>query len=232
MTEHKACAIFDAGRGEVGVVMRTDSATAGAAARLCVAMTAAALLIPGAAAAADHMVGAPQGTARANAAATSRAARPEKPYGSATWLKTIVVNGTKVPLPVALQIIKNALHRPWSNNPKDGDVLVCRTPKMLGSLFHTVRCETNAEYLLQKRQTETALSVGEAHAGDTIPAEVAEWTNSHWVNPGALRRLLSKLPPADSSYSLKIKDHGRVEAEYVFEKGRLVKIWKRSNHGD
>jgi len=145
---------------------------------------------------------------------------------AASWLSPMVVDGRNVPAPVALQMLKNALHRSWSSDPKDRDVVVCRTPVMTGSHLHTLRCETNREYFRTMRKTQMGLLTGGG-----LPANEDGWSTSHRVNAAALRHLLNKLPPATSSYTLQVKDHGRVEAEYVFKKGRLVKTWKRSKHG-
>lgn len=151
---------------------------------------------------------------------------------SSTWLEPIVVDGTKVPMPVALQMIKNALHRPWSSDPNERDVLVCRTPQMLGSHMHTLRCETNDQYFKQQERTQLSLYLSSSHAQSSVTMAVANWTTSHIVNPGALHHLLNKLPAAESSYTLRVKNHGQVDAEYTFKKGRLIKIWKRANNDD
>lgn len=46
----------------------------------------------------------------------------------------------------------------------------------------------------------------------------------HRINRGALLKLLKKLPPANVSYTLRVTDHGKVVAEYVFRHGDLVNI--------
>lgn len=134
------------------------------------------------------------------------------------------MQGQKIYLPVALQMVKKALKRPWSGDPKDADKLVCRFETMTGSHFQTLRCQTNRQYFEQ--QDRTQLGWLTAGAGGNLPTQLAGWLNQRTINPGALLELLKKLPPANASYTLRITSHGKVVAEYVFRDGDLVSIKK------
>lgn len=160
----------------------------------------------------------------------------------AVELSPIVVSGQHMPFPVALQMIKKALSRPWSSARADRDKMVCRFEEMMGSHLQTLRCKTNAQYFRETEQTRmgmflatsgaygggpTAMDISRQIETGAIPimAEVADWADSTPVNPGALKVLLAKLPPADSSYTLEVTDHGKPVAAYVIKNGELVKVY-------
>lgn len=153
----------------------------------------------------------------------------------AVELSPIVVNGQHMPFPIALQMIKKAISRPWSSARADRDKMVCRFEDMQGSYLQTLHCETNAQHEKLREATQYGLFMATtvrnpacnlycvlAHGMTTLP--VLEYVNDHWINRGALMSLLKKLPPADSSYTLRITDHGKPIADYVIENGELVKI--------
>jgi|GEM_PF-2475378 len=139
-------------------------------------------------------------------------------------LSPIVVHGHKIPKPVALQMVKNALHRSWSSAWEDRDAVVCRTPKITGSSFKRLRCETNGEHF--RRAYRTQMRLLPAGPNGTIPAEnVADELNLKRINVGALNALLAKLPPPGGSYTLQINDHDEPVSRWTFEDGELVKVW-------
>ncbi|MGH8225694.1 MAG: hypothetical protein ACRER1_06045 [Gammaproteobacteria bacterium] len=151
------------------------------------------------------------------AASTSKA-------DQAIWLSPLVVYGHKIPMPVALQIIKGALKRHWSSAREDRNVLVCTTPQRLGTHLETLRCQTNEQHYREAQETQLHLAQMNQHA--PLNVEVANWVNNHrTINVSVLRHLLSKLPSADASYTLQVKDHGKIVTKYEFKKGKLVNVW-------
>ncbi|MGH8274386.1 MAG: hypothetical protein ACRES9_09095 [Gammaproteobacteria bacterium] len=152
-----------------------------------------------------------------------------------TNLSPLVVTGRKIPLPVALQMIKAALKRPVSYRSQDWHKLVCQFE---GGRHHppTLDCRTNCQrweqsMLYQGVHVSTQLcyapiSPGFISSPGRIAATVAGWTDQQPINRGALLKLLKKLPPANSSYTLRVTDHGKVVAEYVFKHGKLVSVRK------
>ncbi|MGH8272356.1 MAG: hypothetical protein ACRESG_08540 [Gammaproteobacteria bacterium] len=136
-------------------------------------------------------------------------------------LSPIVVYGHHVPLPVALQMVKKALKRPWSSSPEDADKMVCEFDSITGSHFQTLFCQTNRQYFKQQDQTQLAFLTGH-----NLPVTVVDWTHQSIINRGALIELLKKLPSANASYTLRVTDHGKVVAEYVFKNGNLVGVRK------
>lgn len=157
-------------------------------------------------------------------------------------LSPIVIAGQHLPFPIVLQMIKTALGRPWSSARADQDKMVCRFDHALGSHLPTLRCETNAQYFREMGRTRTYFFLASAGAYGNSPtpegmsdaiergripilAEVADWANGTSINPSALKRLLAKLPPAGSSYTLEITDHGKPVVTYVIKNGELVKVY-------
>ncbi|MGH8127498.1 MAG: hypothetical protein ACRETC_03905 [Gammaproteobacteria bacterium] len=158
-----------------------------------------------------------------------------------TQLSPIVVNGQRIDFPLVLQIIKTALHRPWSGSRADRNKLVCGFVDKLGTQFKRLSCMTNAAHF--KRQDATQISrmnstmdysvgAGESSSkamyqaleNGQIPLSVANWTNNHWINRGALLTLLNKLPPVGSSYTMRITEHGKPVVDYVIKDGELAAI--------
>lgn len=155
-----------------------------------------------------------------------------------TNLSPVVVQGHKLYLPVALQMIKTALKRPVSFTHQNLNKLVCQFTGMTGTHFQRLDCRTNCQRWIQHEAVQGVhVSTQLCDSGNTdsapagpgqMAATVANWTNWHRVNRGALLELLKKLPPADSSYTLRVTDHGKVVAEYVFDHGDLVSVYKKS----
>ncbi|MGH8426979.1 MAG: hypothetical protein ACRES7_03240 [Gammaproteobacteria bacterium] len=181
-------------------------------------------------------------TLPAFAVTQSQAAQPVRavPLASVTGpavtiLSPIVVTGNKLYLPVALQMIKAALKRPVSFRQQDLDKLVCQFTGITGSHFQTLDCRTNCQRWRQHEAAAFGVHVssqlcdsGNSSVGIVGPGQMAatvvNWTDQHPVNRGALLELLKKLPPANSNYTLRITDHGKVVAEYVFKHGNLVSV--------
>lgn len=178
---------------------------------------------------------------------TATAVSPGKviraPLPATTELSPIVVEGVRMPMPVALQMLKNALARPWSGAWKDRNKPVCRTEPMLGSHFSSLRCQTNLEHFKEASTTQLALDSLPARGSGSegcslcaalnqaVPVEFVQWASGRRINPAGLHALLAKLPPAGSSYTLEMTDHGRVVSKWVFKKGKLVKVWHESKGG-
>jgi hypothetical protein len=160
--------------------------------------------------------------------APASASRPR----DVTELQPIVVKGHKIYLPVALQMIKAALKRPVNYRSENWDKLVCRFESPDGSRAGTtLRCDTECE-LWARNMAIQGVHVSSELCGlkkAETGIAVAGWVRQRRINRGALMAVLSKLPPADSSYTLRVTEHGKVVAEYVFKDGDLVHVYK-ANH--
>lgn len=172
--------------------------------------------------------------ARAQAAHANPPAAVTVSHQVETALAPITVHGNKLYLPVALQMIKAALHRPVNFQHENYDKLVCQFADITGTHFRTLDCRTNCQRLIQSEAAQGFIissqicASGRSVAGST-GVLIGNWADQQRINPGALRALLKKLPPADSSYTLRITNHGKVVAEYVFKKGVLVSV-RESKH--
>lgn len=151
-------------------------------------------------------------------------------------LSPIVVNGQHMPLPLALQMIRTALKRPWSSSRADRDKMVCRFEFMQGSHLQTLRCETNARHQQVAEDTKFGFLGGLATrsvgcdlycvlVNKAPPFPVMHYVDQHQISRGALLKLMKKLPPAGSSYTLRITDHGKTVVEYVVKHGEISKIY-------
>ena len=149
-------------------------------------------------------------------------------------LSPIVVDGQRLSLPVFLQLLRTALHRPWSSSRADENKLVCHFQTRLGTHMQTLRCMTNAQYFHQQDETQEAL-LAASHDGYTrpiyyalmngqIPVSIANFTRQHSVNRGELMRLFKRLPPRGSSYTLRITSHGKALLDYVIKNGKLKAV--------
>lgn len=154
----------------------------------------------------------------------------------AVELSPIVVNGQHMSFPIALQMIKKAINRPWSSARADRNKMVCRFEDMMGSHLQTLHCETNAQHEQIREATQMALFLAAAQGNSScdlncvvargmVNVPVMQYVNDHWINRGALLTLLRKLPPADSSYTLQVTDHGKPIIAYVIKNGELVKVY-------
>ena len=153
-------------------------------------------------------------------------------------LSPIVVNGQRLILPLYLQMVRTALHRPWSPLQVDKNKLVCRFQDMMGSRLQTLKCSTNGQHFKQQRETQLALvsarqkyapngrntSINIALNDGQIPVTIANYTTQHRVNRGAIMALLKKLPPRGSSYTLRVTSHGKPVVDYVIKHGKLKAI--------
>jgi hypothetical protein len=146
---------------------------------------------------------------------------------STVKLSPIVVNGRRLVFPLFLQMVKTGLHQPWSGKWADRNQLVCRFEYMLGSHFKTLRCATNGEHFKIQDETQLALMTP---AGQ-LPVSIANYTTRHWINQGAMMKLLKKLPPPGSSYTLRIIAHGGPVVDYVIEDGELTTIHRYISKG-
>ena len=159
-------------------------------------------------------------------------------------LSPIVVDGRHVPFPIALQMVKKALKRPYSSHPKDKNKLVCRFEHIFASHLETLMCETNAQYFSRASDTQAAIEEGESQSyhdpstGQDIDgmqvalergyfdSDIGNFMDTHPINRGALMTILHNLPPANASYTLRVLDHGKPVLEYVIKNGELVAIRK------
>ncbi|MHB1765530.1 MAG: hypothetical protein ACYCS1_08380 [Gammaproteobacteria bacterium] len=154
--------------------------------------------------------------------------RPVKPapeytleqLSKSTHLGLIVVQGA--PLPIRLEILKTALVSPWSTAWKDRNQIVCRLREPVGTHLSdrdVLRCATNREHFQRLETLQTDWFFGVLHMNQL--GIVRD------IDPGKLRAILAKVPPAGSSYTLKVMNHGHVVSEWVMHKGQLVKAWMR-----
>ncbi len=152
-----------------------------------------------------------------------------------TNLSPLVVTGHKLYLPVALQMIKKALKRHVNFRHENLDKMVCQFTGITGTHFQTLDCRTNCQRLIQSEAVQGfhishQICGSGGNAPDVVgtPGQMAmtvvNFTDQHPINRGALLELLKKLPPANSSYTLRVTDHGKVVAEYVFKNGDLVSV--------
>lgn len=170
---------------------------------------------------------APQGLAFAAQGNTQAIAAPLVKYRvsrSTVELSPIVVYGQHLPVPLILQMVKTGLHRTWSGKWADRGKLVCRFEYMLGTHFQTLKCMTNGEHFKVQDATQLAMINAYTNHGE-IPETIADWTNGHIINPGAMKALLKRLPPLGSSYTLRVTAaHGKPAIDYVIEDGELTAI--------
>ena len=141
-----------------------------------------------------------------------------------TQLGRIVVEGNRLPLPVALEILKTALNNPWSTAWKDRNQIVCRLRAPLGTHIEDregMYCETNNDFFQRLNALQTGLETG----GPISVVETFDQPETVNVDPSRLRALLAKVPPAGSSYTLELTSHGKVVSEWVMKRGQLVKAW-------
>lgn len=151
-------------------------------------------------------------------------------------LSPIVVSGQRMPLPIALQLIRAALGRPWSSARADRNEMVCRFQMMLGSHLQALRCETNAQHQRVAERTQAGLfeARAETSAGCDLfcslttkapPIAVIRYVDSHPISRGAMEKLLKKLPPPGSSYTLRITQDGKPVIEYVIRHGKVSRVY-------
>ncbi len=156
-------------------------------------------------------------------------------------LSPIVVDGMHVPFPIALQMVKKALKRPWSSDRKDSNKLVCRFVDTIATHLQTLECLTNAQYFNRVTQTQAGLQQGESMSYQSvegknigglevalerglIPEDIGNYMNHHPMNRGRIMTILKALPPADSTYTLRVTDRGKPVIEYFIKQGKLVGV--------
>ncbi|MGH8162524.1 MAG: hypothetical protein ACRESR_10400 [Gammaproteobacteria bacterium] len=171
----------------------------------------------------------------------------------ATKLSPITVYGKHVPFPLALQLYKKALTRAWSSNPADLNKLVCKWQHETGTHFHTLYCRTNRQHQKLASATQLSWTNGASEYTNTpgrhasalykalvngqIPMQLAGFTTAgKHIRRSSFEPLLKKLPPADSSYTLRVTDHGKPLIDYVIKNGNLVHVYeyvyKKSKKGE
>lgn len=166
----------------------------------------------------------------AAATAASHGSMP-RPVGTVltqpTRLGRIVVVGNRLPLPIALEVLKTALRSPWDTSWKDRNQIVCRFTQPLGSHIKDregLYCETNNDFFQRLYALHTGLESG----GPIAVVESSDQPETVDVDPARLRKLLAKVPPAGSTYTLEVTSHGQVVSEWFMKKGQLVKVWHRN----
>ena len=157
---------------------------------------------------------------RASQALPERSSAPAR--HRPTRLHKITVTGHRIPIPIALELLRTALSRPWETARKDQNRMVCRFTGSPGTriMDHVgIWCETNMEFFL-------------SHDTGMIPVEIAnDQPEGLAINPNHLRRLFAKLPPPGTSYTLEVTHHGRIVSEWFMHKGRLVKALHFGKNG-
>lgn len=132
-------------------------------------------------------------------------------------LTPITVYGHKLYVPVMLQVIKNGLSRPMSTHRKDAHKLFCQWE------YHgtVVVCQSNLYHWRYTRALQSMI-----HGQAPLPMGRKLVHFAIHANRTAMQKLLKKLPPAGSSYTLRITDHGKTVIKYVFKGGVLDSISK------
>lgn len=142
-------------------------------------------------------------------------------------LSPIVVHGHKLYWPVVLQMIKNGLNRSFTNRPQDADKLVCQFEAHRNALDGTVLfCETNRRAWQYERALRSKRDAAMGGGSGSLPVSAGFEILHRRINRGDLLKLLKKLPPANASYTLRVTDHGKLVAKYVFSHGNLVSIFE------
>lgn len=154
----------------------------------------------------------------------------------AVSLSPIKVYGLHIPIPLALQLYKKALTRSWSANPADLDKMVCVWQRPVGTHFQTLYCRTNRQHQQLASATQLAWSTPYARwlPGDTttapqnnrVPLVLSGLTAQQSIRRSSLAPLFGKLPPANSSYTLRVTDHGKPLFDYIVKHGNLVHIYE------
>lgn len=161
------------------------------------------------------------------------------PAQSGSTLSPIVVDGDSISIPMALQMIKAALARPWSTAPADRYAIVCRilhTESLTSGVLH---CETNARHFGINAGMAGNGAAARTFTNAGAALQLGQWVNDHVTNPGELRSLLKRLPPPGSSYTLRLAGHGgnavdyviahgQVVAEYTVHDGKRTLVWSRA----
>lgn len=164
--------------------------------------------------------------------------------------RSVVIDGAHMPASVKRYMLKNAIHRPWSVDPMDRYLVVCRTESKSDSRipYNQLNCETNATHIRLRGasrqnfgthfqgfvgcssspQVQTGKASIPTIEASCIMAEVVAWAHAQ----GASRVLIgmSKLPPAGGSHTFSVKNRGEVVSKWIFEKGRLVGVWHPPNN--
>ncbi|MGH8127497.1 MAG: hypothetical protein ACRETC_03900 [Gammaproteobacteria bacterium] len=189
---------------------------------------------------------------QAGAARTSSEPSTIRSYSSnEVQLSRIIVNGHRMVMPLFLQMIKSALHRPWSSRGADRNKLVCRFDDVLGSHFRqNLSCMTNAAHYERQSATQIArtnstmqhtsagnsgqnpagshdaanVAMYQALENGQVSGQISSFTAQNQINIGVLKTMMRKLPPVGSSYTMRITDHGKPVVDYVIKNGEVTAI--------
>lgn len=153
-------------------------------------------------------------------------------------LSPIVVHGEHMPLPVALQLYKKALTRPWSSHRAELNKLVCRWHTPMGTHMQSLFCMTNLQHRHLRQGTTLAITnslgkydargrpdaaIRHAFRAGAIPAILSK--NQVTTPRSTLAPILKTLPPANASYTLRVtNDQGKPVLDYIIKNGDLVHI--------
>src|SRR5699024_10566315 len=140
-------------------------------------------------------------------------------------LSPIIVFGEHMPFVAALQMYKKALTRHWSTDPATRDELVCHWNTPVGTHLQYLYCATNRMHLRQHRQIGTMVqgipvvqdskhgrssSMQRALRQARIPMQLVAVAHKEKFSRSSLEPMLAKLPPAGSSYTVRVKgDNGK-----------------------
>ena len=121
-------------------------------------------------------------------------------------LQPIAVNHVRLPMPIAMQMIKKALSRHWSARIADIDQLVCRRSTMSESRVRFLYCNTDGFHF----HTHVKASSQKVHCyencfltqGD-IAITLANYVNADSSRSSILLGLLAQVPGAHADYSLR-----------------------------
>lgn len=116
--------------------------------------------------------------------------------------------GIRIPLVIALQVLKVTQESHWDGRSSDLDLLVCEATPTTGTHFMVLNCETNASYNqihhgnakapvvspVCRLAKPTAKQVRRTWRQGLLPYAVAVHFSGTRVNRGAFRRLLASVP--------------------------------------
>ncbi len=141
-------------------------------------------------------------------------ARVALPAHPAPWIRRLghlLGIRQEIPVPVALEILKGAFHKPWSSDPRMRNQLVCRFLPATGSHITDrlpLHCTTNARHLEIMAQ-----GPGPLRSGLVLD-----------ISHRALKKIFGELPSARGTVEFDLVAAGRVLSRWILRNGDLVRM--------
>ncbi|MGH8273050.1 MAG: hypothetical protein ACRES9_02160 [Gammaproteobacteria bacterium] len=121
-------------------------------------------------------------------------------------LHPIYVNGFRLPLPIALQMVKKALSQPSSVSLKDRKKLLCRKLPQAGSHFSELRCFTVGKQHLKAEDKKVHCYMNCLLSRENLAISVLRYVNNDSDRARLLNNLLAKVPAGDANYTLRVPE--------------------------